>query len=136
MSPINKVVFGASALLAVLRRESAGERLSPRLGNGIISAVNLAEVTTILGRRGLAASSVFPDVCKILNDIRPLDVEQARLMVALDEKTKPFALSLGECACLALGISTGYPVLTTNPDWEKLDLGISIEVIRNSMAAA
>jgi len=136
MSPISKVVFDASALLAVLRREPAGERLSPRLGSGIISAVTLAEVTTILGRRGLATASVFSDVCKILNDIRPLDVEQARLLVALDEKTKLFALSLGERACLALGLSTGFPVLTTNPVWEKLDLGVSIEVIRNSMAAA
>ena len=59
-------------------------------------------------------------------------MEQARLSAALDEKTRPFGLSLGDRACLALGVFTGLPILTANGDWAKVDLKVTIEVVGSS----
>ena len=124
-----KVVLDASALLTVLRNEPGAERVAPHLGRSIMSAVNVAEVATILARRGMSASSVLADVCKIVGEIRSFDIEQARLSAALDEKTKSLGLSIGDRACLALGVLTGLPVLTAVEAWAKADLNINIEVI-------
>ena len=124
-----KVVLDASALLTVLRNEPGSERVAPHLGRSLISAVNVAEVATILGRRGMAASSVLADVCKIVGEIRLFDMEQARLSAALDEKTRSLGLSIGDRACLALGVLTGLPVLTAEGAWAKVGLNITIEVV-------
>jgi ribonuclease VapC len=129
-----RVVLDASALLTVLRNEPGAERVAPHLGQSIMSAVNVAEVATILGRRGMAASSVLADVCKIVGEIRPFDMEQARLSVVLDEKTRPFGLSFGDRACMALGVLTGLPILTANGDWAKVDLKVTIEVVCSSIS--
>jgi PIN domain nuclease of toxin-antitoxin system len=127
-----KVVLDASALLTVLRNEPGAERVAPHLGRSIMSAVNVAEVATILGRWGMSASSVLADVCKIVGEIRPFDMEQARLSAALDEKTRSLGLSLGDRACLALGVMTGFPVLTADGAWAKVDLNVTIEVVGGS----
>jgi len=127
-----KVVLDASALLTVLRNEPGADRVAPHLGRSIMSAVNVAEVATILGRRGMAASSVLADVCKIVGEILPFDMEQARLSAALDEKTRSLGLSLGARACLALGVMTGFPVLTADGAWAKVDLNVTIEVVGGS----
>jgi PIN domain nuclease of toxin-antitoxin system len=44
--------------------------------------------------------------------------------------TKPYGLSLGDRACLALAIQRNATVYTTDRDWSKLSIGIKIEVIR------
>jgi PIN domain nuclease of toxin-antitoxin system len=44
--------------------------------------------------------------------------------------TRPFGLSLGDRACLALAIERKAAVYTTDRAWKNLDLGIEIEVIR------
>ena len=127
-----KVVLDASALLMVLQREPGCERVEPHLGRAVMSALNLAEVATVLGRRGLPGSAVLADVYKIVPDIRPFDAEQASFTVSLDEKTKAFGLSLAARACLALGVSTGFLVLTADQTWLNLDLGVKIEVIQSN----
>jgi PIN domain nuclease of toxin-antitoxin system len=44
--------------------------------------------------------------------------------------TRPFGLSLGDRACLALAIERKVTVYTTDRVWKSLNLGIEIEVIR------
>jgi len=129
LTVVRKIVLDTSALLMVLRREPGSERVEPLLSQAVMSAVNLAEVTGVLSRRGLPSSSVLADIHKIVTEVRPFDSEQARLTVTLDEKTKG-ELSLAACACLALGVSTGYAVYTAVPAWADLNLGIQIEVLR------
>jgi len=131
-----KVVLDASALLTVLQREPGWERVEPHLGRAIMSAVNLAEVATVLGRRGLPNAAVVADVCKIVSEIHPFDMEQARLVAALDEKTRQFGLSLAARACLALGTTTGLPVLTADAAWVKAGLDVHIELVCDSSKAA
>lgn len=54
----------------------------------------------------------------------------ARLAAELREHTRHLGLSLGNRACLALGLLHGGPILTADRDWAKLDLDMEIEVIR------
>jgi PIN domain nuclease of toxin-antitoxin system len=44
--------------------------------------------------------------------------------------TRPYGLSLGDRACLALAIRRKATVYTTDAAWKNLNLGIEVEVIR------
>jgi len=100
-----------------------------------ISAVNWAEVLSKfsdlgedpdaladrLGREGLLGTALL---------IRPLDEAQARWMARLRRKNRPLGLSLGDRACLALGLSLGLPILTTDQNWKALRLAVKVRVVR------
>jgi len=55
---------------------------------------------------------------------------QARLAGELIARTRPYGLSLGDRACLALAIQRKAAVYTTAAAWKNLALGIEVEVIR------
>jgi ribonuclease VapC len=46
------------------------------------------------------------------------------------DQTRQAGLSLGDRACLSLGLRLGVSVLTSDRVWASLGLGISIQVIR------
>jgi PIN domain nuclease of toxin-antitoxin system len=58
------------------------------------------------------------------------DRELAIGAAALLPQTAPFGLSLGDRACLALARLRGLPAVTADRDWARLDLGITVEVMR------
>jgi ribonuclease VapC len=49
--------------------------------------------------------------------------------VSLRTATRAAGLSLGDRACLALGLRTGFPVLTTEREWAKPKMGVSVGLI-------
>ena len=51
-------------------------------------------------------------------------------MASLWQATRAAGLSLGDRACLALGLKTGLLVLTTDHVWGKVKVGVSVGVIR------
>jgi ribonuclease VapC len=56
--------------------------------------------------------------------------EQARIAGALTARTRTLGLSLGDRACLALGIALRAPVYTADRAWKKLKLDVPIHIIR------
>ena len=44
--------------------------------------------------------------------------------------TKPLGLSLGDRACLALGLVLNQPVITADRQWSQLNLNLEFRVIR------
>lgn len=48
---------------------------------------------------------------------------------ALREVTRPLGLSLGDRACLALGIDEGAPILTTDRAWARVPIETTAEVV-------
>jgi ribonuclease VapC len=58
------------------------------------------------------------------------DGEQAKLVASLWQATRVAGLSLGDRACLALGLQQGLPVLTADHQWAKADVGVKVEMIR------
>jgi ribonuclease VapC len=124
------VVLDSSALLAVLLQERGAERVEPHLTSAAISAVNLSEVVATGVERGLMLESVQSLLTRLSLDVIPFDGEQAYVAASLRPATRKLGLSLGDRACLALGLKQGLPVLTADQLWAKADVGVKVEVIR------
>jgi ribonuclease VapC len=124
------VVLDSSAVLAVLLGEPGSDRVVPVLEGGLLSTVNLAEVHTRMISLGGSAAHVWSRILEFNCEIYPLTEEQARIAAELVTTTRPFGLSLGDRACLALAIDRKATVYTTDRTWKNLHLGIEVEVIR------
>jgi PIN domain nuclease of toxin-antitoxin system len=124
-----KVVLDASAILAALNKEPGGDLVLTRLDEATISAVNFAEVVSRLGRTGRDIAHILSDLQELLPDIRPFNASQALAAGLLHSPTRDLGLSFGGRACLGLAISLSIPVLTADPSWSKLDIGVQIELI-------
>jgi ribonuclease VapC len=128
---MNKIVLDASALLAVLNGEPGAERLTPELLNTATSStVNLAEVQGKLVSLGLAPGDAWEATLSPIQEAAAFTAEHAEAAGNLITKTRPLGLSLGDCACLALGIVLKAPVYTADKSWKKLKLGVPIHLIR------
>jgi len=129
---MTKVVLDASAVLAVLHKEPGADLVLARIGGAAISAVNFAEVVTRLAQKGGDLSQVLTDLHNLLGDIRPFDLQQAEAAGLLDTSTRPYGLSLGDRACLALAKHLNVPALTADQVWARLEIGVTIELIRGN----
>ena len=127
---MSRAVLDASAVLALLLGEEGGERVAPRVPEALISAVNVAEVAGKLLDRGIAEGGVICVLSQMRYQVAPFDGELILLTAFLRPRTRAHGLSLGDRACLALGIFHRLPVITAERAWAKLDLGIAVEVIR------
>ena len=127
----NMAVLDASALLAVLNNEPGAEKLTVELlSNSIISTVNLAEVHSKLVSQGSNPDETWEDILTPVREAAPFTAVHAQLVGSLIGQTRPLGLSLGDRACLALGIALKAPVYTADRSWGRLKLGIRIHVIR------
>ena len=95
-----------------------------------MSTVNLSEVAVKLmevGGTPPMTREILESLPIELHDFTPGLAFQA---AGLRGRTRSQGLSLGDRACLALGISLGLPVLTGDRAWLNLDLGVHIELVR------
>ena len=128
---MNRIVLDASAILAVINGEPGAEKLTPvLLARAVGSALNLAEVQTKLVTRGWTSEEAWEDATSPVRDVLLFDVEQARITGDLASQTKPLGLSLGDRACLALGMALKAPVYTADGTWKKVRIGVRVHVIR------
>jgi ribonuclease VapC len=128
---VSRIVLDASALLAVLHDEPGAEIFSQQsdlLENAMVSAVNVAEAHGKLVGLGIATDDAWEAVIAPANEIVVFDAQQARIAGGL--QTRALGLSLGDRACLALGIVLKAPVYTADRAWKGLKLGVPIHVIR------
>jgi PIN domain nuclease of toxin-antitoxin system len=128
---VNSVVLDASAILAVISNEPGAEELTPALlARAVGSAVNLAEVQSKLVSRGWTSDQAWEDATSPIREILAFDEEQARIAGDLVVQTRHLGLSLGDRACLALGLTLKVPVYTAERAWNKLKVGVKIHAIR------
>jgi ribonuclease VapC len=128
---MNKIVLDASAILAMLNDEPGAEKITPELlSRATTSAVNLAEVQTILVREGGDPDESWALAVDPIPSVEPFTAEHARIAGTLIQKTTSLGLSLGDRACLALALALEAPVYTTDRLWKKLKLGIPIYFLR------
>jgi PIN domain nuclease of toxin-antitoxin system len=124
-------VLDASAMLAVINEEPGSQELIPELlDRAAVSAVNLAEVQGKLVSWGWHPAEAWEDATGTARDVAPFTTDHARATGNLISETRALGLSLGDRACLALGLALKAPVYTADRSWKKLKLGISIRVIR------
>jgi PIN domain nuclease of toxin-antitoxin system len=124
-------VLDASALLAVLNREPGAEKLTPQLLSAATSStVNLAEVQSKLVSRGIRPDEAWEAALSPIREAAVFTGEQAKIAGSLIAQTSSFGLSLGDRACLALGIALKAPVYTADRSWKNLKLGVRIHLVR------
>ncbi len=128
---MSKVVLDASAILAVLNQEPGADKLTPELlSDSTSSTVNLAEVQAKLVGAGGHPDEAWEDSCSPIREATPFTEEQAKFAGSLVAQTRSLGLSLGDRACLALGLVLKAPVYTADKSWKSLKLGLRIHVIR------
>jgi PIN domain nuclease of toxin-antitoxin system len=127
---LSEVVLDASAVLALLNEEPGREAVAAAFPHAVISAVNLSEVVAKMMDFGIPAPSAQSAIEDLGLQVHPFDEGQAVTAGLLRRQTRSLGLSLGDRACLALGLQLGLPVLTTDRSWKSLDLGVAVRSIR------
>ena len=130
-NPDQYVILDASALITLLSEEKGHEVVASILPKSIMSSVNVAEVAKFLiEKRGLSREEVSNIIHSLIEKIMPFDTKLALTSSDIISQTKSLGLSLGDRACLALAISTGYTVYSSDRIWSQLELDCKIVVIR------
>ena len=126
-------MLDASVLLAILNEERGSEIFAKRLDlleNAAMSAVNIAEAHAKIVKSGMDPESAWEAVIVPVSEVVDFSAEQAKICGSLALQTMSIGLSLGDRACLSLGMVLNAPVYTADRAWKKLNLGIAIHVIR------
>jgi ribonuclease VapC len=128
---VNRIVIDSSVLLAVIHQERGSEKITPEfLTRAVISTVNLAEVQSKLVSSGWPSSVAWADATGSVREVIPFTAEHAQAAGSMVAQTRTLGLSLGDRACLALGLTLRAPVYTADRSWKALKLGIRIHSIR------
>ena len=128
---MSRIVLDASALLAIISAEPGAEKLTPQLLNDATSStVNLAEVQSKLVSRGVDPEDAWEATLSPIREAAEFTAGQAKIAGGLIAQTSALGLSLGDRACLALGIALKAPVYTADRVWKDLKLGVRIHVVR------
>ena len=129
---MNKVVLDASVLLAYLFEETGREYVETLLesGQGIVSSVNYAEVVGKLVDKQMPLASVQLVMDNLELECLPFSEKQAFLAGELRQVSKPLGLSLGDRACIALGIDQNLTILTADRNWIKMTVDCDIQLLR------
>lgn len=124
-------VFDASAVLAAIFEEPGADRVVALWAEGesLLGAVNYAEVVSKLAERGMSETEITVVIEGIPLAVTPFDRRTAHQAGLLRPATKSLGLSLGDRACLALGMVREAPVVTAERIWKKVK-GVDVDLIR------
>lgn len=125
------VLLDASALLALLQQEPGAERVAAAVAAGaVIGAVNLSEVVAKLDEWGVPHPEIHDALEALGLRVAPFDTGLAYAAGMLRRSGSARGLSLGDRACLALGVRDELPILTGDRAWEGVVPGAVLEWIR------
>ena len=127
---MDEVVFDASAVLALVYGEPGADVVKRTIDRGIISCVNLSEVIAKLTDEGWEPTLVRSTMDRLDLRVVAFDEDQAYLSGLLRTITRPFGLSLGDRACLALAQSAALPTITGERRWADIPINVKIQLIR------
>lgn len=123
-------VLDASALLAFLLDEPGQDQVDLVLSESVISGMNWSEVLQQLIKRGAEVAGCRTDLEALGLSIVAFDAEAAEQAAQLWPHCRTYGLSLGDRACLALGITLSVPILTADRIWTEAYPELPIRVIR------
>ena len=128
---MNKVILDSSALLALIKNEPGSAVVEKLLGHVVMSSINIAEVATHLLNSTLTLDECRSCILPLVTSVVPFDQEHAFQVAVLRKPTKYKGLSMGDRACLALGIMKYLPVYTSDKVWADLNIeGLDVRLIR------
>ena len=123
-------VLNASALLSFLQDELGGDQVEAVLPEAVISSVNWAEVVQKSVAAGVDVDGMRDDLEALGLKILSFTAEEAELAARLWQQTRQAGLSLGDRACLSVGIKLKALVLTADQILASLDLPVTVQCIR------
>lgn len=123
-------VLDASALLSFLQDEPGNNQVEAVLPEAVICSVNWSEVVQKTVAAGIDVNGMREDLEALGLKILPFSAEEAELAGRLWQQTKQAGLSLGDRACLSVGLRLEAPVLTADRIWTTLNLPITVHSIR------
>ena len=126
---MRKTALDTSAILAALLPEPGASVVETHYEAGIVSSVNLSEVAAKLSDRGMPSIEVRELLSGLGLVVHPFDERLAYMAGALRDATRSSGLSLGDRACLALGLSEGIPVVTVDRKWADVSEAVGVEVV-------
>ena len=124
------VVLDASALLAYLREEPGADLVDGLLVDARMASVNWAEVVQKSLSTGVNVDGMLEDLQTLgmrIEPFLPVDGERAGRLWPL---TRRQGLSLGDRACLSLGLRLGLTVVTCDRTWAQLPIELEIQLLR------
>ena len=124
------VVLDASAVLTILNEEPGMTVVVEVLPLAVIGAVNISEAVAKLADGGMPGPEIQEAIEGLGLDVVPFDAELALAAGLLRPLTRLAGLSLGDRACLALGMRLHVPVLTADRFWAGLDLDVEVRLLR------
>lgn len=128
---MSECILDASALLALINQEKGKELVEKLLPVSVMSSVNVAEVVgEICLKLNIDSKDCESMVSTLVNKIVDFDLNQAVLAGELKRTTSKYGLSLGDRACVGLGLSMNLPIYTSDTIWSKLDMKCKIILIR------
>ena len=117
-----KCVLDASAILALIMGEPGLDVVEEILHNSMMSTVNVAEAVSELNiKLDADPSDARNAICNLVSQIIPFDIEQAVLAGKLKKPTKSLGLSLGDRACIALGMIHKAKIYSADKIWAKIE---------------
>lgn len=91
----------------------------------------MAEVYAKLLRANVPPAAIADGLHSLVATVVPFDHPAAVAAAALHAETRPYGLSLADCACLSLARALGRPAVTADGAWTHLGLvGLTVDVIR------
>lgn len=126
-------VIDASAILAYAFAEKGAARVERWIDDGAsVSALTVQETVSKLCQTGMALGEADELIRSLGLAVHALDLDLAVRAGGMFSLTKPFGLSHGDRACLALGQKLAVPVVTADKAWSKVarDLGLRVEQLR------
>jgi ribonuclease VapC len=126
-------VFDSSAVLAFLYNETGGDAIIADLPDGLISAVNAAEVLAVLVRNEVPIREAMLVLQKTHLKVVEFGMNHAiQTARMLGPEFRKLGISLGDRACMATAIVEEMPAVTADRVWSAVQMsGLQVECIRD-----
>lgn len=124
------VILDASALLALINQEKGADIVQGYFPHIAMSAVNIAEVATVLHQTGVPTDEITMLLNDVVQTVIPFEKKHIYHTAFLREKTKHLGLSFADRVCLALGLMNQQTIITADRVWGQLQLGVDLKIIR------
>ncbi|MDY6936942.1 MAG: type II toxin-antitoxin system VapC family toxin [Cyanobacteriota bacterium] len=123
-----QAVIDTSVAIAFFKKEPGWKIAADLFPRSCISQVNVIELATYLSGISMPQETIIKTIHKFSFQISTLTQEQVFLAGQLVRHTKPFGLSLGDRACLALARVQNLPAFTTDKIWAEVAKLIDVDV--------
>ena len=123
-------ILDTSALLALFRSEPGWDVVQAALGESAVCAINLTEIITKLIRKGGEPRRVERYLRGLPMPILPWDEELAWESRDLAPLAWTRGISLAGRACLAMARHLDAAAMTSDTEWAKLGVNVSVVLFR------